>query len=404
MTTTQIDLGGTDLFADGDPIEAYKWLRHNAPVYWNPTPDGGFWALTKYDDVAEAYLNTEVYSSAKGTMLGGSYRSQTDTASGQMLIATDAPRHQHLRRSVHNAGFNPLKMDKAREGVTATVNAALDKMVADGGGDWATDISLALPTGVLLGTMELPLEKASMLQRLTRTMIGFRDSEYRGDATAAQTLIRSQVDIFEFFYELIQERRENPGEDLISLLIGSEVNGEPMSESEILYNCMNVAVGGNETTAHTSSYSIMAFLDHPDAYERLLAHPELLPTAMEELFRWTATNTYVQRHVTRDIVIRGQEVKEGDAVTLWNSSANRDEDVFPDADVFDIARNPNKHLTFGLGRHHCIGAVVARLEMELLLGEMVKRGLRFRLAGEVERLHSNFAYGIRHLPLEVWAS
>ncbi|WNV85520.1 cytochrome P450 [Umezawaea sp. Da 62-37] len=401
MTTAQIDLGSTELFAEGDPYEAYRWLRHNAPVYWNPTPDGGFWALSKYEDISEAYLRPELYSSAKGTMLGGSYRSESDSASGQMLIATDPPRHQQLRKQVHNAGFAPAKMDHARAGVRACVNAALDKMIRDGGGDFATDISMALPTGVLAGTMALPPEHAARLQRLTRTMIGFRDLEYQDGLSATETLIRSQLDVFEFFFDLVEQRRERPGDDLVSNLIASEINGEPMSEAEILYNCMNVAVGGNETTAHTASWSVVTFVDHPEQYERLLADPGLLGTAMEEIFRWTATNTYVQRHATRPLVIRGRRIEEGDAITLWNSSANRDEDVFPEADVFDVARTPNKHLTFGVGRHHCIGAVIARLEMEILLGEMVRRQLRFRLAGPVERLHSNFAYGIRHLPVEI---
>ena len=401
MTTTSINLSSTELFANGDPFEAYKWLRDNAPVYWNPTPDGGFWALTKYDDVAEAYLHPETYSSAKGTMLGGSFQSETDTASGQMLIATDPPRHQYLRKQVHNAGFNPAQMDRAREGVRACVKAAMDRITTDGGGDWVTEVSLALPTGVLLGTMALPAEYAAQLQRLTRTMIGFRDMEYQEGLTATETLIRSQLDIFEFFFELVEQRREQPGEDLVSALLASEINGEPMSESEILYNCMNVAVGGNETTAHTASWTVVTFLDHPREYERLLADPDLLGTAMEEIFRFTATNTYVQRHTTRPLAIRGQRIEEGDAVTLWNPSANRDEDAFPDPDVFDVARKPNKHLTFGLGHHHCIGAVVARLEMETLLEEMVRRQLRFRIAGTVERLHSNFAYGIRHLPVEI---
>jgi cytochrome P450 len=401
MTTTQIDLGSTELFADGDPIEAYRWLRENEPVYWNPTDEGGFWALLKYDDVVEAYLHPEIYSSAKGTMLGGSFRSQSDSASGQMLIATDPPRHHQLRRQVHNAGFGQAKMDLARKGVRACVDDALDRLVRDGGGDIATDVSLALPTGVLAATMALPPEDAAQLQRMTRTMIGFRDSEYRGDRSSWETLVNSQLDIFEFFFELIEQRRERPDDDLVSRLLEAEVNGMPMSESEILYNCMNVAVGGNETTAHTASYSVLTFIEQPQEYQRLLDNPGLLTTAMEELFRWTSTNTYVQRHATRPLTIRGQRIEEGDALTLWNSSANRDEDAFPKADRFNIARTPNRHLTFGLGRHRCIGSVVARLEMEIFLSRLVERRLRFRLAGPVEKLHSNFAYGIRHLPVEV---
>lgn len=395
----RIDLSTTHLFAHGSPYEAFHWLRHNDPVYWNPTDSGGFWALTKYDDIAAAYLHPDTYSSSRGTMLGGSFRSSSDTSSGQMLISTDPPRHTQLRQQVHQAGFNPATMARTKECVRACLDAALDRLVEKGGGDIATEVSPAMPTGVLAATMGLPPERAARLQRLTRTMIGFRDDEYRGENSSDVTLVKSQLDIFEFFAELLDERRENPGDDVLTRLLRAEINGRPMHESEILYNCMNLAVGGNETTVHTATFSVLTFIEHPDQYERLLKQPELLGSAMEELFRWTATNTYVQRTLTRPVTIRGRHIEAGDAVTLWNSSANRDEDVFDDPDHFDITRTPNKHLTFGVGRHHCIGATVARFEMEAFLGALLARGLRFELNGPVEKLHSNFAYGIRHLPV-----
>jgi cytochrome P450 len=402
MSVTHIDLGATDLFATGECFAAFKWLREHAPVYWNATPDGGgFWALSKYRDVVDVYMHPEIYSSAYGTMLGGSYRSEVDTASGQMLIVTDPPRHRYMRQSVHKAGFSARQMARIREGVRISLEAALDRLVADGGGDFAADIAVALPAGVLAGMMALTPEQGRTLLRLTRSMVGFRDAEYQGGLSSGDTLVESMSSILEFFSEIVDDRRERPGDDLVSQLLKSQINGAPMTEAEILYNSLNVAFGGNETTAHAASYGLLAFFDHPEEEARLRRQPELLDTAVEELFRYTATNTYVKRTTVRPVVIRGQAIDAGQTITIWNTSANYDEEVFADPDRFDVGRTPNPHVTFGVGRHHCIGASVSRLEITMLLRRLLERNIRLRPAGPVERLHSNFALGIRHLPVEV---
>jgi cytochrome P450 len=399
---TQIDLGTTDLFAEGDCFAAFAWLREHAPVYWNATADGGgFWALTKYRDIEEVYLHPEVYSSAYGTMLGGSYRNEVDTASGHMLIVTDPPRHRHLRAQVHRAGFSTPPLGRVQEAVSRTLDAALERMLADGGCDWAVDIALSLPAGVLAGMSGLTPEQGRTLMRLTRALIGFRDPEYQNGLSSGDTLLEAQASVFEFWSEIIEDRRRNPRDDLVSNLLRAEINGVPMTEAEILYNCLNVAVGGNETTAHTASYGLLTLFENPGEERRLREHPELLNTAVEEVFRYTATNTYVKRTPVKAVVIRGQVIEAGSTITIWNTSANRDADVFPDADRFDVGRMPNPHLTFGVGRHHCIGASISRMEITMLLQRLVERNIRLRLAGPVERLHSNFALGIRHLPVEV---
>jgi cytochrome P450 len=402
MKATQIDLASTELFAEGDCLAAFRWLREHAPVYWNPTADGGgFWALSKYHDVVDVYMHPETYSSAHGTMLGGSHRNEVDSAAGHMLIVTDPPRHRYLRQQVHRAGFGPSAIARIREGVGRTLDTALDRLVANGGGDFATDIAVSLPAGALDGMMGLSPEQAARLLRLTRTMVGFRDSEYQCGLNSAETLLESHSEIFELFTEVMEDRRRNPGDDLVSELLTAEVNGVPMTEAEILYNCLNVAFGGNETTAHAASYGLLRFFDNPDQEQRLRDNPALLETAVEELFRVTATNTYVKRTTTRPVVIRGQEIEAGQAVTIWNTSANYDEDVFADPDRFDVGRTPNPHVTFGVGRHHCIGASVSRLEITTLLRRLAERDIRLRPAGPVERLYSNFALGVRHLPVEV---
>ncbi len=401
--TAAIDLGSTELFANGDPFAAFRHLREHAPVYWNPSDDGGFWALTRYRDIVDVYLHPEVYSSAYGTMLGGSYRNRVDTASGQMLIVTDPPRHRALRQQVQQAGFSVPVLARIREGVARELDRALDRMLADGGCDFATDVALALPAGVLASMSGLRPNESAELMGLTRALIGFRDPEYQRGGSGSETLLDAQLGVFDFFSRILERRRREPGDDLVSHLLRARIHGVPMTDSEILYNCLNVAVGGNETTAHTASYGLLALLDHPEEERRLRQAPDLLPTAVEEVFRWTATNTYVKRTTVRLVIIRGQAIEAGQVVTLWNTAANRDEEAFPDPDRFDVSRTPNAHLTFGIGRHRCIGASVSRLEITLLLQRLVERGIRLRVAGPVERLHSNFALGIRHLPVEVVA-
>ncbi|OLF14711.1 cytochrome P450 [Actinophytocola xanthii] len=399
MTAALINLNDLRLFTDGDPHAAWQVLRREAPVYWNPTEDGGFWALTRYRDVHDAYADPATFSSRQGTVLGGSFRNESDTASGRMLIASDDPRHRLLRRQVHRA-FVPEVLDRVGPVVSAYLGEALDRFVGSGGGDFAEDVAPELPAGLLAVMFGLDRSDALHLLGLTRRMIGFQDPAYHA-ATRREVLAATQVEILDLMAELVRLRQRSPGEDLVSILLTAEVNGRRMSRAEILYNCLNVAVGGNETTPFTATAAVHAFIDHPDQFERLHADPSILPSALEEIFRWTSTNAYVQRTATRAVELGGVRIAAGDAVTLWNASANRDEAQFPAANSFDLTRSPNRHLAFGVGGHRCIGMAAAKLEISLLLQEILTRGLRFAMAGEATRLRSNFMLGHTSLPVTV---
>jgi len=319
-----------------------------------------------------------------------------------MLICSDPPAHRLLRQHVHKA-FGPRMMDKASRHVRAYLNEALDRLTAAGGGDFAVDIAPRLPAGLLAAMFDIGLDDALHLLRLTRMMIGFRDEEYLGDGGASMTLVAAQVEIFDFLTELLDQRRRDPGEDLVSILLAERTNGRELSESQILYNALNVAVGGNETTPFTASAIVETLIRHPDEEGRLHADPTLLNTAVEELFRWTSTNAYVCRTTTRDVTVRGVAIPAGATLTLWNASANRDEEQFPHADLLDFGRTPNHHVAFGVANHRCIGMGAARMEITMLVEELLRRGLRFTLSGDIERMRSNFMLGIKHLPVEVVA-
>jgi cytochrome P450 len=401
MSTAIVDLDDLDLFVSGDPHRAWALLRESAPVYWNPTAGGGYWALTRYADVAAVYLDPVTFSSRNGTVLGGSYRSGTDTASGQMLICSDAPEHRLLRQVVHQA-FGRELMERAASHVRRYLNDALDQLTADGGGDFAGQVAPQLPAGLLAAMFSIGHDDACHLLRLTRTMIGFRDGEYLGTSGESMTLVGAQVEIFDFLAGLLAaRRRDGGGDDLISILLAASTNGRAWSEDQIVYNALNVAVGGNETTPFTASAIVEALIAQPGEADRLHGDPALIDTAVDELFRWTSTNAYVCRTATRDVIVRGTEIPAGATLTLWNSSANRDEEQFPDAGRLDLGRTPNHHLAFGLASHRCIGMSAARMEITVLVEELVRRGLRFALAGDIERLRSNFMLGIKHLPVEV---
>lgn len=395
-----VDLDDLDLFVSGDPHAALARLRRDEPVHWNGTADGGYWALTRYADVAAAYLDPLTFSSRHGTVLGGSFRSATDTATGQMLICSDAPEHRILRQQVHRA-FGTVTIRRAERLVRELLGTALDRLAADGGGDFAVDVAPVLPAGLLGAMFGLGLADALHLLALTRSMIGFRDPEYTRPGGASMTLVGAQVEIFDFLSELADQRRAQPGDDLLGVLLAARPNGRGLSDAQILYNALNVAVGGNETTPFTASAVVETLAAHPGEERRLRADPGLVPSAVEEFFRWTSTNAYVRRTVTTDVEIRGTRIRAGDPVTLWNMSANRDGDQFDDPDVLHLGRTPNRHLAFGLAHHRCIGMAAARMEITMLVEELVRRGLRLVPAGPVRRLRSNFMLGTIHQPVTV---
>ncbi|TDD20291.1 cytochrome P450 [Nonomuraea diastatica] len=404
MDALTIDLLDPDQFVSGRHHDMFAWLRANDPVHWHQTGAGaGFWALTTYDDVAAAYNDHAVFSSQGGAMLGGSFRNEADTAAGRMLVASDPPRHRMLRQQIHRA-FAQQTVHLIGAKVAELVDAALERARADGGCDFATQIATELPAAALMTITGVSYAQAHELIGLTRKMIGFQDP-LLVDTTDDDRLRLGEIqgEIFDIFADLVRERRAKPGDDLVSILLGSEINGRPWPEEDILYNCLNVAVGGDETSSYTACTGLLAFIENPAQQALLRADQGLMDSAINEMLRWSSTNAYVQRVVTQDVTVRGKDFSRGDHVTLWNASANRDEKQFPAADRFDIQRTPNRHLSYGQGIHRCIGAMVAQIELSVLFKRLFSGDLGFRVAGEITRLRSNFILGITGMPIEFTA-
>lgn len=402
VDVSDVDLTDVDLFTRGEHPALFAILRAQSPVHENVAPGGSrFFALTKYADVLTAYRDHEVFGSTRGAILGGSFDSAEDTAAGRMLVASDLPRHRLLKQRIQPS-LSAAVVARVRARVAKLVDQALDRARADGGCDFAASIATELPAGALMEVMGLDHAQAHELIRLTRAMVGFRD-ESLVDLTGPERLrlAATHADIFDFLSDLVAERRRAPGDDLISALLGAEINGRPLAVEEVLYNAMNVAVGGNETSSYTACHGLLALMENPDQYDLLRASPAVIDTAVEEMLRFSSVNAYVQRVVRRDVEVRGVPIRAGESVTLWNFSANRDEEQFPQPDRFDVTRTPNKHLSYGSGLHRCVGAPVAQAELSLLFQRVIESNVRFRPAGRARRLRSNFILGITSLPVEI---
>ncbi|WP_216216090.1 cytochrome P450 [Amycolatopsis aidingensis] len=406
MSAPAIDLTDPDAFVHGRHHEMLAWLRRHDPVYWHPTgAGGGFWALTTYRDIFDAYNDHSGLSSSGGPMLGGSFSSgEVDTAANRMLVASDPPRHRMLRHAMHTV-FGPEFVDRVAREVTAGVNAVVDRALADGGCDFATDIAPELPARALVAMVGIGEQDAHTLINMTRRMIGFRDPNWVDTAEDERLrLAMIQAEIFEFFADILRERRRKPGSDLVSVLAEAEVNGHRLPEEDILYNCMNVAVGGNETSSYTAVAGVLALIENPDQHRLLLDRPDLLDSAVNEILRWATSNAYVLRRATRDVSIGDKVITAGQPVTLWNVSANMDERQFDRPEEFRLDRSPNRHLAYGVGIHRCIGSVVAQVELPILFRRLAQSRVRFALDGEITRLRSNFIQGITALPVTMEAS
>lgn len=396
-------LYSASFFAEEDPWSYLEELRENNPISIHHRSDGySFYALTKYSDVFDAYLKHKTLSSSYGTMIDGSYRPERDSASGKMLIVADEPEHKKIKKPVKVSGFNKEMIDKVALTVRANIRHSLSELSVGEELDFSTHVAPALPEGVLEVLFGIGPSDASSLLHATRTMIGYRDAVYASHAPL-ESLVDAQQDVLDFMVELLQERMaSDDDQDLVGALAQMVKSGE-LDEDTAILNCLNVAVGGNETTPHTSSLSVLTASQFPGEWSRFVNGEVDSDTATEEFLRWTSTNSYVQRLALEDVEIGGVTIPEGSFVTLWNMSANRDIDVFDDPNTFDIGRDPNKQIAFGAGVHRCIGAPVASLEIKAFLEELRAWDKKFDVVGTPLRLYSNFMLGLTSLPVAVQA-
>ncbi|HET8846219.1 MAG TPA: cytochrome P450 [Ktedonobacteraceae bacterium] len=390
-----IDLTNLDLFEKGMAETALATLRQEAPLYWNATSAGeGFWVLTRYKDILWAWKQPKILSSEYGNMLR--LRGYKDPAAGKMMVVTDPPRHTRLR-TLLNHGFTPQAVANMEPQVRNFACQLLDQLVPDQPFDFVTEVAAKLPVSVTCSLLGVPEADWKYVADLSTSSFAAEDSEFWQGVSVEQTLTKSNLGILSYFLDLIATRRQQPREDLVSAMIELRVNGTQLSSDEIALNCFSFLLGGNETTRYAAAAGLLALTQRPAELARLKEDLSLITTTVEEMLRWATPNLHVLRVATQDIHLYERTIHAGERVTLWSISANRDEAVFHNPCEFDAARTPNRHLTFGIGNHYCIGANIARLELKVLFLEILRRGYCFDLVSEPARLRSNFLSGFKHL-------
>jgi cytochrome P450 len=390
----RIDLKDPGLFERDEFGEVFSWLRANEPVHWHEEKDGpGFWVLSRYTDIVHAYGDDDLFSSRFGMRLD----SQPDAVSavaGRMLIVTDPPEHAQLRQVV-GRGFGRAAMPMIERVVREVASSVVSAAVEQGELDFL-DVAKKIPNHVVCQLMGLPREHWEWVGDTTTEAFDAPDDEDR---------VLAYGELFLLFTELLMERRDDPGEDFISMIAlagESSRGGRELTDEEVIFNCNGVLAGANETTRYSMAGAVLEFVRDPAHWHWLrTAGAAGIASAVEEILRWTCPGVHALRTVTRQTEIAGVPIKEGDRITMWNVSANRDETVFADPDRFRPDRAPNKHVTFGSGRHFCIGARVARLELTAFLTELLARVDRIELTGEPRFNSSNFTWGLRTLPVRL---
>ena len=402
MALRDINLLDPALYATGDPHAQWRRLREEAPVFrherFGVAP--AFWAITRYEDIVRVSRDPQTFISSKGITPGD----DPDAASGYPgnnleMIRTDPPRHVRLRRLV-NKGFTPRQIAALEPHVREIVTGVIDRLGDKGEGDFVTDVAAQLPLAVICEMMGVPPADWQRMFDWTNAAIGSGDSEYQQPGETAQdAVVRAMREMFAYFGGLAGQRRSERQDDLMTVLVEAEMDGDRLSQEEILFFCFLLIIAGNETTGNATSGGMLALARHPDQWQAICVEPALIPSAVEEILRWTSPVLDMARVAMRDVELRGQTIRAGEKLIMFYPSANRDEAVFSEPYRFDIRRSPNEHLAFGVGEHFCLGASLARLELRVMFEELAQRLPQIAVAGEPERLYSNFIGGIKHLPV-----
>lgn len=389
-------------YATSDPHALWAQLRETEPAYYCK-PGGGrepFWLITRYHDVVRILSDYRRFTSRRGTMMCIVELGIPDIASDDMMPDADPPRHTQFRRPLMQA-----LTSRAVAGQAPTIREIARSMLLepalDGGSFDFAKAALMFPmafTGRLMGLQE---EVWPRMSELTTMTIAYDDPEFTVGSPAT-TIRQAHHELFDFFRDEVSRRvPSDPGADLIGILMSMEVDGQRLTEQQVILNCYALLLGANVTTPHAASTMVSLMAEHPSQFQMVRDDPALRPRCVQEVLRWSSPATNFMRYAVGEVQLHGSTIQPGEPVTVWLGSANRDERAFRDPYAFDVTRSPNRHVAFGIGPHHCIGFQLANLGLQVLLDELVNRVESVELAGDVEHLVSNFVAGYRSMPVRL---
>jgi cytochrome P450 len=390
MGLDDLHLLDAELFADGPPHELFKQMRDEAPVRWDPE---GFWSVTRDADVAAVSRDFETFSNYEGGIFLNPDQVNPLDVNRNLLLFKDPPEHTKYRKILQTA-FVPNSVRQLEPQIRALITRTIDAVIEDGRCDFVADIAVPIPLGVLAELMGLPAEDIPKLKRWTDEIEAAQISTE--SAAATPTLMEMSA----YLGEQIAAQTEAGADSLVTKLRAAEVDGESLTEMEILVFFALLVFAGNDTTRNTASSGTLALLEHREQWHALCERPERIPHAVEEILRYTSVVNYFARTATRDTELGERRIAKGDKVVIWYTSASRDERACPHSQQFDISREEISHHAFGGGgRHFCLGAGLARLELKVLFEELTRRMPDLELAGPVTRLGSSWANALTSMPV-----
>ncbi len=406
-----IDLTDPASFSDGIPHPAFAAMRDADGLSWVPGNDefDGFWNVTRHADVVTVSRDTDTYSSAAGHIQ--MYDIDEDALEARAsMIDMDPPIHTRLRRLV-SAAFTPRHVQSYQEDIRTRVNKALDDLEAAGGGEWMDLVAKPIPIGVICDILGVPQEDGDYMIELSDHLVAGTSSEQLpADAYGNTTDLRllpfgspAAHGVNEYARDLADRRRNDPGDDLVTKLLEAEVDGEKLTEAEFSRFFQLMIFAGNETTRSSMGHLALNMAEFPTEFDRVRADPSLVPTATEEVIRYSSSILYFRRTATRDCELNGTEIAAGEKIVMWYAAANFDPQVFDNPQRFDAGRpTPPANVAFGGGgAHFCLGASLARLEIAILIEELVRRDLRIEVVDDPVYVDSNFVNGLESVKVRV---
>jgi cytochrome P450 len=389
-----LDLADPDTYVGGPPHEQLAELRRTEPVYWQDMRgEPGYWAVLRHADVVQVAREPNLFSASEGgVMLEDLAPDQLDMMR-MMLLAMDPPRHVDYRRPVAPR-FKARVIAAMEEQIRQICREIMQDAAERGAVEFVHDVTSTLPSRVIGGLMGLPDEDLPRIHRMAEMNTSGQDSDYAADANAGA------IDMAMYAIEFAARRRaEQPREDLTTLLLASDFGGQPMTDIDFGSFFVQLVTAGNDTTKTMLASGLLALLQHPDQLAELRDDPGLVPGAVEEVLRYANPLHYFRRTATADTRLHGVSIRAGDKVAMYYTSANRDEDVFADSQRFDIHRDPNPHLSFGIAEHFCLGVHLARLEGRVFFEELLATFPSIELSGDPVRIRSNLNNGLKSLPV-----